>query len=66
MADIAEKRLACNNFEAWISTDEAALMQYGEEHNASGDEASCWIASQTDQVRVPPFSFVSSLPCDGT
>ena len=56
MADVIEKHLACNKFEAWISMDNKALAQYGKEQNAAGDKASCWIASQTDQVSVPFFT----------
>ncbi|KJA14696.1 hypothetical protein HYPSUDRAFT_59221 [Hypholoma sublateritium FD-334 SS-4] len=73
MADVTEKHMVCNNFEAWISIDNTALTQYGEEHSVAGDEASCWIASQTDQgfsvsynkKAVDEFDYLARVYLDG-
>ncbi|KJA14697.1 hypothetical protein HYPSUDRAFT_48915 [Hypholoma sublateritium FD-334 SS-4] len=52
--NVENPHLTCNIFEAWVSVGDKALTQYAPKRRELDDdfEASCWIASDSDQ----PFS----------
>lgn len=52
MQNVENPHLACHIFEAWVSVGNKALTQYTPKHSELDDgvEASCWIASENDQV----------------